>query len=209
MILLGLISSLRWLFATNQSCVSWSHWTLLKHWALIVIFSFWISILFPHIAVLLSLCICESSFVVPSCRRLAGSQLSQLSPLLTLVWPLSISLCCLNLVSPFPQIPAELRKQVGIPRTVLLFIVHSLSRIWLFVTLWTAARQTSLSITNSWSLLRLTSIESVMPSNHLILCCPHLLLHSIFPNIKQGLFQWVGSSHQVAKVLELQHQSFV
>ena len=52
------------------------------------------------------------------------------------------------------------------------------------VTLWTAAHQASLSITNSQSLLRLMSIESVMPSNQLILCCPFLLLPSIFPSIK-------------------------
>ena len=52
----------------------------------------------------------------------------------------------------------------------------------LFVTPWTAAHQASLSITNSWSLLKLMSTESVMPSNHLILCCP-LLLPSIFPSI--------------------------
>ena len=51
-------------------------------------------------------------------------------------------------------------------------------------TLWTAARQASLSITISWSLLKLTSIEPVMPSNHLILCCPLLLLPSIFPSIR-------------------------
>ena len=51
-------------------------------------------------------------------------------------------------------------------------------------TLWTAARQTSLSITNSWSLLKLMSTESVMPSNHLILCCPLLLLPSIFPRVR-------------------------
>ena len=49
---------------------------------------------------------------------------------------------------------------------------------------WTAACQASLSITNSWSLLKLMSIESVMPSNHLILCCPLLLLPSIFPSIR-------------------------
>ena len=49
---------------------------------------------------------------------------------------------------------------------------------------WTVACQASLSITNSWSLLRLMSIESVMPSNHLILCCPLLLLPSIFPSIR-------------------------
>ena len=54
-------------------------------------------------------------------------------------------------------------------------VVQSLSRVWLFVTPWTAASQASLSITNSWSLLKLMSIESVMPSNHLILCPPLLL----------------------------------
>ena len=59
-----------------------------------------------------------------------------------------------------------------------------LSRIRLVVTPWTAARQASLSISNSRSLLKLISIESVMPSNHLILCCPLLLLPSIFPSIR-------------------------
>ena len=62
--------------------------------------------------------------------------------------------------------------------------VQSLSCVQLFVTLWTAARQSSLSITNSQSLLKLTSIESVMPFNHLILCHPLLLLPSIFPSIR-------------------------
>ena len=71
------------------------------------------------------------------------------------------------------------------------------------------AHQVSLSITNPQSLLKLISIESVMPSNHLILCHPLLLPPSIFPSIR-AFFQWVHSSHQVAKVLELQlqHQSF-
>ena len=59
--------------------------------------------------------------------------------------------------------------------------VQSVSHVRLFVTPWTAARQASLSITNSWSLLRLMSIESVMPSNYHILCCPLLLPPSIFP----------------------------
>ena len=59
-----------------------------------------------------------------------------------------------------------------------------LSRVRLFVTLWTAAGQASLSITNSQSLLKLMSIESVMPSNHLILCRPLLFLPSIFPSIR-------------------------
>ena len=62
--------------------------------------------------------------------------------------------------------------------------VQSLSRVQLFATPWTAARQASLSITNSRSLLKFMSIESVMPSNHLILCRPFLLLPSIFPSIR-------------------------
>ena len=60
---------------------------------------------------------------------------------------------------------------------------QSLSCVWLFATPWTTAHQASLSITNSWSLLILMSIESVMPSSHLILCNP-LLLPSIFPSIR-------------------------
>ena len=62
--------------------------------------------------------------------------------------------------------------------------VQSPSRVRLFVTPWTAAHQSSLSITNCWSLPKLRSIESVMPSNHLILCHPLLLLPSIFPSIR-------------------------
>ena len=63
-------------------------------------------------------------------------------------------------------------------------VVQLLSSVWLFVTPWTEAHQASLPFTISWSLLKLMSIESVMPSNHLILCHPHLLLPSIFPSIK-------------------------
>ena len=62
--------------------------------------------------------------------------------------------------------------------------VHSLIHVRLFVTPWTAARQASLFITNSWSLPRLKCIETMMPSNHLILCCPLLLPPSIFPSIR-------------------------
>ena len=61
---------------------------------------------------------------------------------------------------------------------------QSLSCVQLFVITWTTASQASLSITNSQSLLKLMSIELVMPSNHLILCCPLLLLPSIFPNTR-------------------------
>ena len=62
--------------------------------------------------------------------------------------------------------------------------VQSLSRVWLLATPWTQARQASLSITNSWSLPKLMSIESVMPFNRLILCRPLLLLPSIFLSIR-------------------------
>ena len=70
---------------------------------------------------------------------------------------------------------------------VKLLLFHSIQLLScgrLFVTLWTAARQASLSITNSWSLLKLISIASVMPSKNLILCCPLLLPPSIFPSIR-------------------------
>ena len=62
--------------------------------------------------------------------------------------------------------------------------VQSLSHVQLFATPWTAAHQATLSITNSQSLLKLTSLKSVIPSNHLILCHPLLLLPSIFPSIR-------------------------
>jgi len=62
-------------------------------------------------------------------------------------------------------------------------VVQLLSCVWLLATPWTASCQASLSITNSWSLLKLMSIESVMPSNHLIFCHPLFLLPSIFPSI--------------------------
>ena len=75
--------------------------------------------------------------------------------------------------------------EVGMCGWVLVVVVvQSLSRLQLFVTPWTAACKASLSITNSQSLLKLMSIESVMPSNHLILYRPLLLLPSIFPSIR-------------------------
>ena len=67
---------------------------------------------------------------------------------------------------------------------MLISSVQSLSRVWLFATPWTAAHQASLSITNSRSPPKPMSIESVMPSNHLILCCPLHLLPSIFPSTR-------------------------
>ena len=81
--------------------------------------------------------------------------------------------------------------------------VQLLSHVRLFATLWTTARQGSLSITNSQSLLNLISVESVMPSNHLIFCRPLILLPSIFPSTR--VFSSESAlCHQVAKVLEFQ-----
>ena len=80
--------------------------------------------------------------------------------------------------------------------------VQSLSRVRLFATPWTAACQASLSITNSRSLLKLVSIESVMPSNHLILCRPLLLPPSIFPSIR------VFSNKSVLHIRWLNYWSF-
>ena len=84
------------------------------------------------------------------------------------------------------------------------FVVQSLSRVQLFATPRTATHQASLSSTISQSLIKFMSIESVMPTNHLALCHPLLLLPSIFPNIR--ILSRVSSSHQVAKVLELRLQ---
>ena len=81
------------------------------------------------------------------------------------------------------QSSTKMVRSENIPETEkLLFFVFILgSCVWLFATPWTVAPQASLSFTISWSLLKLMSIETVMPSNHLILCSPLLLLHSIFP----------------------------
>ena len=102
-------------------------------------------------------------------------------------------------------------RQKGMPLayTVQFSSVQPLSRVWFFATPWIVACQASLSITNSRSLLKLMSIESVMPSNHLILCRPLLLLPSISPSIRVFSHESVLCI-QVAKVLEfqLQHQSF-
>ena len=81
---------------------------------------------------------------------------------------------------PFPQ-----AQDLTPAHHMYLFIsVQLLSHVQLFETPWTAAHQASLSITNSWSLLKLMSIKSVTPSNHLILCCHLLLLPSISPSIR-------------------------
>ena len=85
----------------------------------------------------------------------------------------------------FPHVSDEkIKAQKTLVNCLRFSSVKSLSRVWLFATPWTAAHQASLSITSSRSSLRLTSIESVMPSSHLILCRPLLLLPSIFPSIR-------------------------
>jgi len=81
-------------------------------------------------------------------------------------------------------------------------LVQSLSRVRLFMTPWPAARQASLSVTNSRSLLKLMSIESVMPPNHLILCHPLLLPPSIFPSIR------VFSNESALRIRWLKYWSF-
>ena len=80
--------------------------------------------------------------------------------------------------------------------------VQSLSRVRLFATPWTTAHQASLSITNSWSLLKLMAIESVMPSNHLILCRPLLLPLSTFPSVR------VFSNESVLRIRRPKYWSF-
>ena len=81
-------------------------------------------------------------------------------------------------------------------------VVQSLSHVWLFATPWTAAHQASLSFIISQSSLKLLSIESVMPSNHLILCRPLLLLPSVFPSIR------VFSSESALHIRWLKYWSF-
>ena len=82
------------------------------------------------------------------------------------------------------QIRAEICHSEIIQNRESINSVQSLSPVQLLATAWTAACQASLSITNSWSLLKLMSIKSVMPFNHLILCHPLLLLPSVFPSIR-------------------------
>ena len=99
------------------------------------------------------------------------------------MWPGQMWRHCLKMTF-FPHLIHTANLRTDICPIYKFSSVQLLSRVRLFVTPWTAARQASLSITNSWSLLNLMSIEVVMPSNHLILCCPLLLLPSIFPSIR-------------------------
>ena len=107
--------------------------------------------------------------------------------------------------------PASL-SQSPLLLTPCIVVVQSLSHAWLLATSWAAARQASLLCTISWSLLKLIFIELVMPSNHLILCRPLLLLPSIFPSIRvfsnesalPGSGQSIGASASTT-VLHLIH----
>ena len=111
-------------------------------------------------------------------------------------------LCCplLLLLSVFPSIRVF---------STSVCVLSCFIRVQLFATPWTAACQACLSFPVSWSLLKLMSIKSVVPSNHLVLC-PSPSPPAFNLSQHQGLFKLVSSSHQVAKVLEfqLQHQSF-
>ena len=89
-----------------------------------------------------------------------------------------------NNKGPFSVFETSLLSQIEGPNIVQFTLVQSHSHVQLFATPWTAAPQASLSITNCWSLLKLMSIESLLPSSHLILCHPLLLLPSIFPSIR-------------------------
>ena len=119
---------------------------------------------------------------------------------------------CLNLVSgPSSRVSDAVGLVLGLITCIynkFLVVVQLLSRVWLFATTWTMAHQASLSFTVSQSLLRFMSVESVMLSNHLILCHLLLLWPSIFPSIK--VFSNESTLHHMVKVLELQlqHQWF-
>ena len=96
----------------------------------------------------------------------------------------------------------EIRKERSFIKHLYIYQFISFSHVRLFATSWTAARQASLSITNSWSLPKLMSTESVMPSKHLILCYPLLLWPSIFPSIR------VFSNESILHIRWPKYQSF-
>ena len=100
----------------------------------------------------------------------------------TLCVPVCVSqgLC----VSHGPSVPVFVSQSIVLIVPLIVSSVQSLSRVQLFATPRTAACQASMSITKSWNLLKLMSIEPVMPSNYLILCCPLLLPPSVFPSIR-------------------------
>ena len=106
-----------------------------------------------------------------------------------------------------PTSAGSSEKQESSRKTSQFSSVQLLSQVQLFATPWTAARQVSLSITNSRSLLKLMSIESVMPSNHLISCCPLLLPPSILPSISVFSNESVLHIRWLKYWIQIQHQS--
>ena len=113
-------------------------------------------------------------------RPLASCSITCLIPYFQVTSPVFVSPCEIYLA--YRGVSWE--SIFHLSRVTYVVVVQSLSRVRLFATLWTAARQASLSITNSRSLLKLMSVKSVMPSNHLILCRPLLLLPLILPSIR-------------------------
>ena len=107
----------------------------------------------------------------------------------------------------WPKVSSYSGCVIHFSRTVT-FVIQSLSHVWIFATPWTATCQAALSFTISWSLLKLMSIQSVMPSNHPFLCHPLLLPPSVFSSIR--VISNESALRIGAKVLELQlqHQSF-
>ena len=149
-----------------------------------------------------------------SIRTLSPRNLNSYSTKLTKVRPMHVckrvvvwvNLHCLI---HFPSYNLKSLQPQDCPHSLHLSSVQSLSRVWLFVTAWTAARQAFLSITSSQSLLKLMYVELVMPSNHLIHYHPLLLPPSIFPSIR------VFSNEAVLRIrwskcwsFQLQHQFF-
>ena len=135
---------------TSSLCTGWMFLPLLTQW------------LFPslHSGLSWNVCLSRRHFLtIPSLSPLF------ISGAIILLWPILKNFLC-------PPLDAKLCKRIDLPYGS---SVQSLSHVRLFATPWIAAHQASLSITNSWSSPRLMSIESVMPSRHLILCRPFLL----------------------------------
>ena len=110
---------------------------------------------------------------------------SKISTVLNLGWLTSaIKLCSVIMVYIVYSLSEFLQISLSLEISCVVAVVQLLSLVKVFATPWTAGWQASLSITNSWSLIKLTSIESMVPSNHLILCRPFLLLPSVFPSIR-------------------------
>ena len=109
---------------------------------------------------------------------------SKISTVLNLGWLTSaIKLCSVIMVYIVYSLSEFLQISLSLEISCVVAVVQLLSLVKVFATPWTAGWQASLSITNSWSLIKLTSSESMVPSNHLILCRPFLLLPSIFPRV--------------------------